>query len=106
MIDNIGLLTREGMASFYAIFKDQENFRTPSYIDIFPTVPFSDKPRGPNAARDYKRKLEEVSPGSWKVEKPALTYPSLNSRGSTILMKRRLSFKLLQFGILLAHSEV
>ncbi|KAH8658692.1 hypothetical protein BGZ60DRAFT_383301 [Tricladium varicosporioides] len=60
MIDNIGLLTREGMASFYAIFKDQENFRTPGYRDIFPTVPFSDKPRGPNAAREYKRRLEEL----------------------------------------------
>jgi hypothetical protein len=60
MIDNIGLLTRSGMDCFYPIFKDQENFRTPSYKDLFPDIPFSNKPRGHNAAREYKRRLEEV----------------------------------------------
>lgn len=60
MIENIGLLTRAGMDSFYAIFKDQENFRTPEYVDIFPKIPFSNKPRGPNKARDYKHRLEDV----------------------------------------------
>ncbi len=60
MIKNIGLLTRAGMNDFYAIFKDQENFRTPHYNDIFPNNPFPNKPRGNNCARDYKRRLEEV----------------------------------------------
>ncbi|KAF4634421.1 hypothetical protein G7Y89_g3683 [Cudoniella acicularis] len=60
MIDNIGLLTRIGMESFYAIFKDQENFKTPNYKDIFPTVPFPNKPSGSNMAREYKRRLEEL----------------------------------------------
>lgn len=61
MLHNIGLLTREGMADFYPIFKDQENFMNHGYHDIFPTVPFPDKPHGEGAARIYKRRLEEVS---------------------------------------------
>jgi hypothetical protein len=49
------------MSYFYAIFKDQENFRNPKYHDIFPTIPFPDKPRGDEAAHEYKRRLEQVS---------------------------------------------
>ncbi|RDL40581.1 uncharacterized protein BP5553_00560 [Venustampulla echinocandica] len=60
MIDNIGLLTRVGMDSFYAVFKDQENFKTPRHKDIFPTVPFPNKPRGPHAGREYKKRLEKL----------------------------------------------
>jgi hypothetical protein len=60
MIRDIGLLTRKGMSSFYAIFKDQENFRNKGYHDIFPDVPFPDKPTGPDAAHEYKRRLEQV----------------------------------------------
>ncbi|TAQ87874.1 hypothetical protein B7494_g3808 [Chlorociboria aeruginascens] len=59
MIRDIGLLTRKGMDQFYPIFKDQENFRTNNYHDIFPTTPFPNKPRGPDAAREYKRRLED-----------------------------------------------
>ncbi|KAM3070310.1 hypothetical protein ACMFMG_010142 [Clarireedia jacksonii] len=55
MIKDIGLLTREGMNNFYAIFKDQENFRNDDYRDIFPETPFPNKPK--NAA-DYKKRLE------------------------------------------------
>jgi hypothetical protein len=62
MIRDIGLLTREGMDTFYPIFKDQENFRNKGYHDIFPTLPFTNKPVGPDAAREYKRRLEEVNP--------------------------------------------
>lgn len=61
IIRDIGLLTREGMASFYPIFKDQENFRNKGYHDIFPTVPFANKPVGPDAAHEYKRRLEQAS---------------------------------------------
>ncbi|CAG8954480.1 hypothetical protein HYFRA_00004392 [Hymenoscyphus fraxineus] len=60
MIENIGLLTRAGMDSFYAIFKDQENFRTPEYEDMFPNIPFSNKPKGPHKAREYKNRLEDL----------------------------------------------
>jgi len=56
----MGLLTRSGMNSFYPIFKDYENFLVPHYHDIFPTIPFPDKPKGAGAAREYKRRLEEV----------------------------------------------
>lgn len=61
MIRDIGLLTREGMNEFYPIFKDQENFRNDDYKDIFPTIPFPDKPKGDDAAHEYKRRLEQVS---------------------------------------------
>ena len=60
MIRDIGLLNRDGMDSFYPIFKDQQNFRNKDYHDIFPTVPFANKPYGPDAAHDYKRRLELV----------------------------------------------
>lgn len=60
IIRNIGLLTRRGMEYFYPIFKDQENFRNDKYHDIFPDIPFRDKPVGPEAAEEYKRRLERV----------------------------------------------
>lgn len=59
MIRDIGLLTRVGMNYFYPIFKDQENFRNYSYHDIFPDIPFRNKPHGPNAASEYKERLEK-----------------------------------------------
>lgn len=61
IIKDIGLLTRDGMNDFYPIFKDSENFRTEDYHDIFPDIPFPDKPRGENAAHEYKTRLEKVS---------------------------------------------
>ncbi|TVY27756.1 Uncharacterized protein LHYA1_G003762 [Lachnellula hyalina] len=59
MIDNIGLLTRSGMEEFYPIFKDQQNFRTLKHKDMFPDLPFSDKPSGYDAPKRYKQMLEE-----------------------------------------------
>ncbi|TVY90906.1 Uncharacterized protein LAWI1_G002565 [Lachnellula willkommii] len=59
MIDNIGILTRSGMDEFYPIFKDQQNFRYFKYKDMFPDVPFSNKPSGYNAPKKYKQMLEE-----------------------------------------------
>lgn len=59
MIRDIGLLTRSGMNYFYPIFKDQENFKNERYHDIFPDIPFHKKPHGPDAAIEYKRRLEQ-----------------------------------------------
>ncbi|KAK6585579.1 hypothetical protein PZA11_002306 [Diplocarpon coronariae] len=59
MITNIGLLTREGMEDFYPIFKDYQNFKNESYHDIFPEIPFPNKPTGPDAAHAYKERLEK-----------------------------------------------
>lgn len=59
MVDNLGLLTREGVESFYPIFKDMQNWREPNYQDPFPTNPFPRKPKGPGAADEYRRRLEE-----------------------------------------------
>lgn len=50
------------MNAFYPIFKDYENFLDPSYKDLFPTIPFPNKPMGPTAPNEYKRRLEQVSP--------------------------------------------
>lgn len=61
MIRDIGILTREGMTDFYPIFKDQQNFKNHHYHDIFPTIPFPNKPRGENGQREYRRRLEQVS---------------------------------------------
>lgn len=30
------------------------------YEDEFPNIPFSDKPKGPNAAEDYRSRLEKM----------------------------------------------
>lgn len=34
IINDIGLLTREGMSDFYPIFKDQENFKNNRYVNV------------------------------------------------------------------------
>lgn len=44
LIGTVGILTRAGMAYFYAIFKDYQNNRNPDYEDPFPNVPFPNKP--------------------------------------------------------------
>ncbi|KUI64818.1 hypothetical protein VM1G_00297 [Cytospora mali] len=59
MIGNLGLLTREGMIYFYPVFKDMQNWQTKNYKDPFTNVPFENKPRGENAAEDYRRMLLE-----------------------------------------------
>lgn len=63
MIRDIGLLTLEGMDTFYPIFKDQENFRNKDYKDRFPDLPFPDKPKDDAGydQRRYKKKLVDVS---------------------------------------------
>lgn len=61
MISNLGLLTRRGMELFYPIFKDMENWQTDHYADPFPHIPFDNKPRGDNAAEEYKNMLLKVS---------------------------------------------
>jgi len=60
IIRDIGLLTRRGMEYFYPIFKDQQNFKNEKYHDIFPDIPFKNKPFGDDAAEDYKQRLERV----------------------------------------------
>ncbi|TVY85539.1 Uncharacterized protein LSUE1_G000058 [Lachnellula suecica] len=100
MIDNIGLLTRSGMDCFYPIFKDQENFRAEHYRDIFPDVPFPNKPRGHNAARDYKRLLEDraltriYNPDGSKIRVQAVAvWDTVGSLGiPTISILARLGF--------------
>ena len=64
MIGDIGLLTRLGMEFFYPIFKDMENWRTPSYRDPFPGLPFDNKPQGDNAEEGYREMLFEVRSSS------------------------------------------
>ncbi|SPN98373.1 uncharacterized protein DNG_01418 [Cephalotrichum gorgonifer] len=60
MIGEIGLLTREGLDLFYPIFKDMENWMDDDYEDPFPTLPFSEKPKGPGASGEYKARLERL----------------------------------------------
>jgi len=50
------------MEEFYPIFKDQQNFRTLKHKDMFPDLPFSDKPSGYDAPKRYRQMLEEVIP--------------------------------------------
>ncbi|KAI1769038.1 hypothetical protein GGR53DRAFT_274392 [Hypoxylon sp. FL1150] len=57
MISDLGLLTREGMEFFYPVFKDMQNWMNVDYKDQFPQLPFTDKPKGPHAADEYRRKL-------------------------------------------------
>lgn len=59
MISNLGLLTREGMEFFFPIFKDMQNWRTKDYKDPYPNAPFDNKPRGDNAAEEYRQMLLE-----------------------------------------------
>ncbi|UKZ77713.1 hypothetical protein TrVFT333_005437 [Trichoderma virens FT-333] len=60
MVGNLGLLTREGLEYFYPIFKDMENWNNDKYDDEFPGQPFPNKPKGPNAAEVYRKRLEEL----------------------------------------------
>ncbi|KPM41510.1 hypothetical protein AK830_g5012 [Neonectria ditissima] len=60
MVGALGLLTREGVEHFYPIFKDMQHWRDPDYKDPFPNVPFSNKPKGPNAAKEYRARLEKL----------------------------------------------
>ncbi|KAI2642751.1 hypothetical protein GGS21DRAFT_190997 [Xylaria nigripes] len=59
MISDLGLLTREGMECFYPIFKDMQNWTNDRYVDPFPTLPFTSKPKGDNAASIYRERLVE-----------------------------------------------
>ncbi|KAJ8119815.1 hypothetical protein ONZ43_g3317 [Nemania bipapillata] len=59
MISDLGLLTREGMQFFYPIFKDMQNWSNDQYEDLFPTMPFTNKPKGENAAAIYRERLVE-----------------------------------------------
>lgn len=59
LVVSIGLLTREGMNHFFAIYKDNANRHNYDYYDIFPTVPFSDKPTGEGSEREYRDRLVE-----------------------------------------------
>ncbi|KAG5974966.1 hypothetical protein E4U55_007930 [Claviceps digitariae] len=60
MIGNLGLLTREGIEHFYPIFKDMQNWRNYDYQDLFPDVPFRDKPKGATADVEYRTRLEKM----------------------------------------------
>lgn len=60
LIGNIGLLTRDGMEDFYPIFEEMENWYRDEYKDAFPDRPFKDKPRGVNAAAEYRKRLKET----------------------------------------------
>ncbi|KAI0016925.1 hypothetical protein F4780DRAFT_772593 [Xylariomycetidae sp. FL0641] len=59
MISDLGLLTREGMEFFYPIFKDMLNWMSLDYQDQFPEQPFPNKPKGPDAAQQYRDRLVE-----------------------------------------------
>jgi hypothetical protein len=74
MVGDLGLLTREGIESFYPIFKDMENWMDDDYKDPFPKVPFADKPKGIKAANAYKKKLEEVG-ASPVPSRPVPSFP-------------------------------
>lgn len=60
MIANLGLLTREGSEDFYSIFSDLQNWYNDDYKDPFPDKPFSGKPKGHNAADEYRERLEKM----------------------------------------------
>ena len=60
MVAQLGLLTREGIDHFYPIFKDMQNWMNPDYKDQFPDIPFSNKPKGPKAADEYRTRLQKM----------------------------------------------
>ncbi|KAM0562242.1 hypothetical protein ACHAPJ_002688 [Fusarium lateritium] len=60
MIGNLGLLTREGVEFFYPIFKDMQHWMDDDYEDPFPNIPFPDKPKGKDAADEYRARLEQL----------------------------------------------
>lgn len=60
MVGSLGLLTREGAEHFYPIFNDMQHWMDAKYDDPFPNQPFPDKPKGPNAAAEYRSRLEKL----------------------------------------------
>lgn len=60
MVSTLGLLTREGVEHFYPIFKDMQHWMDDKYDDPFPDIPFSNKPKGVGAAKEYRKKLEKM----------------------------------------------
>ncbi|KAI9802077.1 MAG: hypothetical protein M1833_001998 [Piccolia ochrophora] len=44
LIGAVGLLTKQGLSSFYQVFKDYEHSKDPSYKSKFPHDPFKNKP--------------------------------------------------------------
>ncbi|KAJ6781493.1 hypothetical protein PWT90_06309 [Aphanocladium album] len=60
IISNLGLLTREGMESFVPVFKDMQHWKDMDYDDPLPNMPFSNKPKGEDAAETYRQRLEEL----------------------------------------------
>lgn len=59
MVASLGLLTRDGIEHFYSIFSDMQHWNDPDWKDPFPNIPFPDKPKGPNAAAEYRSRLEK-----------------------------------------------
>lgn len=61
MISDLGLLTPAGMEYFYPIFKDMQNWLEEDYNDLFPDLPFPNKPRnhGEKTADEYRERLLE-----------------------------------------------
>jgi len=45
------------MKDFFAIYKDSANRRNPDYHDIFPKIPFENKPTGPESQNEYREML-------------------------------------------------
>ncbi|KAI1417545.1 hypothetical protein F5Y13DRAFT_184885 [Hypoxylon sp. FL1857] len=78
MISDLGLLTRAGMEFFYPVFKDMQNWMNGGYKDQFPDLPFPDKPKGPHAAEEYRKRL---------VEKGYTRVRQDNGRGELIKVK-------------------
>ncbi|KAF7552025.1 hypothetical protein G7046_g7540 [Stylonectria norvegica] len=60
MISQLGLLTRDGVDHFYPIFKDMQHWMDEDYEDPFPNIPFSNKPKGLGAAKEYRARLEKL----------------------------------------------
>ncbi|KAF5007320.1 hypothetical protein FDECE_6366, partial [Fusarium decemcellulare] len=60
MVGSLGLLTREGVEHFYPIFKDMQHWMDDDYDDPFPNIPFPNKPKGKDAAAEYRARLEKL----------------------------------------------
>ncbi|KAF4465256.1 hypothetical protein FALBO_7899 [Fusarium albosuccineum] len=60
MVGALGLLTREGVEHFYPIFKDMQHWMDDDYDDPFPNIPFPNKPKGKDAAAEYRARLEKL----------------------------------------------
>jgi hypothetical protein len=86
MIRAVGLLTRRGMNDFYPIYTDQKNFTNPTYHDVYPNLPFPNKPMGRYAAIEYKRKLWKASPNHG-LSAPPLTCDRRTLPASMIRME-------------------